>query len=1186
MNLSADAKRFAEFSHSIAFVQNNAQYNSNDILVIYQLTRGKDGPAAMDMILVSNIDGQGINSDSSGMEVNGVKLQLSGTSTVSLVNSCFISENVIRSVVSDQNGVLSIHDYNVSSKKASSVMNTLELKAPDGNEDCHLPWEFESQAGIHLDLYNPNTSIQFIVVAGKQEGRTKICWFDLNTLEYLCEHQFNDMDGCEVLSVSPLMPCFENTVSVAVALRPVLSVGGSSVILLQGVLGAKSRVDDDIMNDGDHCNARIDNTHELYTIQVGGPQLQSIDFVDCLSTDDAEFGLRYKVASDSSIEYKEFHSGTKNTIARIRLLLARNEVDKADELLSKSTKDELSTPFGSVHSSEVVLMRFKSMLSNKKILTGESKDRVKECLHRLSFGAVSGGSSGVKSLVEASQALHCWSSEAGPYIRDYRMALSAMAMSIANALQGVSSKHVDVLKNERRILESKAGVFKTIETVLVSSKPKVKLSSPLLRVNNHIELYHLLISLGAFKVAESVRQSETGTKTITREVVASSVTKISPQIDPNAYCAWLQNVVFPGLTINHQILETMFAWGCEIADSFDQDGSYGIDASISLLETIQNAVAKLTVNSHGSFASYSPFSGIPASANEIPDQINLNESIDSQNSSSSSRSRDHSLLNSALKAVRANKMDLDQSTLVEKKSCSFKTKLMHAQIIKAAREHGLSARSLKLSAFWKDGGADFGAKELVRLFFKNAWGDYLADHSHEKEKVERFCSFANVSFDHAVEQYSKDLCSEGNIDASTLSRANDLVAACSSPDVKCKITLRFVRTAQVSSSKPSCLKALAKEAIQWATNEELRSELQEASRLLGIDEILRRYCGNNAPEVFRVSDPVHSARLVEFVTRKINSPSVLSDVLYLCSAFTHLSPLDHCSALIERIITATVVHSPVADQCTVILRRLYSIDVRLAESVAVRVSTFCTDSMRNLDETIVTSSDESYSRHENICAAAVSLCRAAVEMSPQGSILKFHKSLRPATSKNPWAELMREFQRIHELNTEFRISISLRTLRSWCTHDFLMNKMVEKAMNRSEHNEESTENILKLRLTKARRGCSLLFGSDDCNVITSRWCKAVGYISCHLVKTGDMDSSMMLLAASGLLDEIHNPSAYEAIVSVSEALCSNASNTTSLEKRHFSQLVIERACTFLFSSFSPPFHDVSEQFGGRSGSLL
>ena len=88
------------------------------------------------------------------------------------------------------------------------------------------------KVNFHLDLYNLNTSMQYLVVAGKQEGRTKICWFDLNTLEYLCEHQFNDMDGCEVrvLSVSPLMPCFENPVSVAKVLRPVLSVsvGGSS----------------------------------------------------------------------------------------------------------------------------------------------------------------------------------------------------------------------------------------------------------------------------------------------------------------------------------------------------------------------------------------------------------------------------------------------------------------------------------------------------------------------------------------------------------------------------------------------------------------------------------------------------------------------------------------------------------------------------------------------------------------------------------------------------------------------------------------------------------------------------------------------------------------------------------------------------------------------------------------------
>jgi hypothetical protein len=91
----------------------------------------------------------------------------------------------------------------------------------------------------------------------------------------------------------------------------------------------------------------------------------------------------------------------------------------------------------------------------------------------------------------------------------------------------------------------------------------------------------------------------------------------------------------------------------------------------------------------------------------------------------------------------------------------------------------------------------------------------------------------------------------------------------------------------------------------------------------------------------------------------------------------------------------------------------------------------------------------------------------------------------------------------------------------------------------------------------------------------SRLCKAVGYISCHLVKTGDMYSSMMLLAASGLLDEIHNPSAYEAIVSVSEAPCSNASDTTSVDDRSMKSVILansllnEHALVFCPASLLP-----------------
>jgi len=527
------------------------------------------------MILVSGIDGRGLNSadmnevkaSASKFSIDGVKLNIgSSRSMLSLANAAFISEGVIRFVVADQNGVLSVHDYNVSTKHVL-VKEKLEF----GEQ-----WELETQAGIHLDLHNE--SEQYIVVAAKNQGRAKICWFDLHSLKHLGEYELKKSDDMEVLALCPLQPCFEQSVAVAVGLTPIMSDGGSQLVILQGL----------VKTDANQSNVSITSVHEVHTIvvrpSVARSPIQSIDIVDCSSTDGSEFGARYKIASGAAVEYKEFRSGPNNIMARARLLLARGKIDEADELVSSCTQEELLSPFGSIHGSEVVLMRFKSMLCNKKILTGDSKDQVKDCLRRLSFGAVSGGPSGVKSLIEASQALRNWASEAAPYIRDFRMALSAMAMSIANALKGVSSKHVENLKDEMKILEMKAGVFKTIETVLDSAKQKVQLSSPLLRVNNHVELYNLLISQGAFKVAENVRQSENGTTCITPENVAKSVTKISAEIDPNSYCTWLQNVVFPGLTINHQVLETVFSWGCETADEFDRGGSFGIDASILLLE--------------------------------------------------------------------------------------------------------------------------------------------------------------------------------------------------------------------------------------------------------------------------------------------------------------------------------------------------------------------------------------------------------------------------------------------------------------------------------------------------------------------------------------------------------------------------------------------------------------------------
>ncbi len=70
------------------------------------------------------------------------------------------------------------------------------------------------------------------------------------------------------------------------------------------------------------------------------------------------------------------------------------------------------------------------------------------------------------------------------------------------------------------------------------------------------------------------------------------------------------------------------------------------------------------------------------------------------------------------------------------------------------------------------------------------------------------------------------------------------------------------------------------------------------------------------------------------------------------------------------------------------------------------------------------------------------------------------------------------------------------------------------------------------------------------------------------MKSGLVNSSMMLLKTSGLLDEIHNSSVYEAVVSVSEALCSSASDKTSLEERSIKSAILANS---LFNEYALVF---------------
>jgi hypothetical protein len=62
----------------------------------------------------------------------------------------------------------------------------------------------------------------------------------------------------------------------------------------------------------------------------------------------------------------------------------------------------------------------------------------------------------------------------------------------------------------------------------------------------------------------------------------------------------------------------------------------------------------------------------------------------------------------------------------------------------------------------------------------------------------------------------------------------------------------MLRVALVSVQCPPDIALLAKDAIAMAVDENDKCELQEALKLIEIDSLVRKYCGNGAQEYFRV----------------------------------------------------------------------------------------------------------------------------------------------------------------------------------------------------------------------------------------------------------------------------------------------------------------------------------------------
>ena len=194
--------------------------------------------------------------------------------------------------------------------------------------------------------------------------------------------------------------------------------------------------------------------------------------------------------------------------------------------------------------------------------------------------------------------------------------------------------------------------------------------------------------------------------------------------------------------------------------------------------------------------------------------------------------------------------DNDDDESVEYNCVEYK--LQEARRLKTARDLGLPRNVLAL-ANYSTMGEHFVVKELVKATIVQHSDESLNSVASIRDEIRSFATDVDADFDKAVHQYANELCDDNRDNIPhALHQASILFQWCTSPAVKCGIVLKMLRVALVSVPRPPDITSLAKDAIAMAVDENDKSELQEASRLLAIDSLVRNYCGNGAQEFFRV----------------------------------------------------------------------------------------------------------------------------------------------------------------------------------------------------------------------------------------------------------------------------------------------------------------------------------------------
>jgi hypothetical protein len=463
-----------------------------------------------------------------------------------------------------------------------------------------------------------------------------------------------------------------------------------------------------------------------------------------------------------------------------------------------------------------------------------------------------------------------------------------------------------------------------------------------------------------------------------------------------------------------------------------------------------------------------------------------------------------------------------------------KDKLLDALCLREARKLGVTSSKITLRAFRALGGASFVAKELTVLISSTSQTDEerkgLLDAS-----LTPFCERFQASPDQAMLDCVRELCRVKNASERNILESCSIARCCSSVPYGCQIALVVFQTAKLCGFAHTNLSLLSKDAVAWSSCDTfLQSEIIEASRLLQIENIVLKYCGKEAKDLFKVENPRHAVRLLDYVTKQVDRDTVIADAMSLCEAFHGLSRESAAQAILQNALVCC--HT---DLCVELLLELNTREKKLAERAFARFILLTEEILAECSTAI--QSGCSFDRMEDfcqrasrVCSRACSLTMAAIENSitiPFEARTEIECLLHDVSLLS----LRNVLLQIRKLQVDFKIYISFSDLHR-------TNVILDKASQLFEdvvlcRNADGPE-VFHKKIAVAKRATTLLTNGSGARE-SDIWLASSGRVIAGLLKHQDL-IELDLLADLGILSNTHSELMSCIHVCIAMAICSGA----------------------------------------------